>query len=161
PLPPLRARGSDSLLLAQRYIDHFAARAAKAVTGMTPEAAQKLSDYVWPGNVRELANCMERAIALTRYDKVAVEDLPEKIRSYKPSQIIFSADDPRDILPLEEVERRYVLRVFEATGHNRSLTAQLLGMDRKTLYRRLEKFGIAMKAGPSSGRFSPPSSTSS
>ena len=141
PLPPLRARGSDTLLLAQRLIEHFAARAGKPVTGITPEAAQKLNDYAWPGNVRELGNCIERAIALTRYDKVTVEDLPEKIRAYKPSHVIFPAEDPRDIVPLEEVERRYILRVFEAAGHNRSLAAQLLGVDRKTLYRKLEKYG--------------------
>jgi two-component system response regulator HydG len=141
PLPPLRARGSDTLLLAQRFIDHFAARASKPVTGITPEAAQKLNDYSWPGNVRELGNCIERAIALTRYDKLTIEDLPDKVRAYKPSHVIFPAEDPRDIVPLEEVERRYILRVFEAAGHNRSLAAQLLGVDRKTLYRKLEKYG--------------------
>jgi len=141
PLPPLRSRGPDVLLLAQRFIDHFAARAGKPVTGMAAEAAQKLNDYAWPGNVRELASCIERAVALTRYDKLTAADLPEKVRAYKPSHVIFPADNPRDIVPLEEVERRYILRVFEAAGHNRSLAAQLLGVDRKTLYRKLEKYG--------------------
>lgn len=140
-LPPLRGLGSDKLLLAQTFIEHFANRAGKPVTGLTPEAAQKILDYAFPGNVRELGAAIERAVALTRFDKITVDDLPEKMRAYKPAHVVFLADDPRDIVPLEEVERRYILHVFEAAGHNRSLASQLLGVDRKTLYRKLEKYG--------------------
>ncbi|MEZ4299865.1 MAG: sigma 54-interacting transcriptional regulator [Polyangiaceae bacterium] len=141
PLLPLRARGSDKLLLAQRFVEHFAARAGKPVVGLTPEAAQKIDDYAWPGNVRELSNCIERAVALTRCERLTVEDLPEKVRAYKPAQVVFPVEDPREIVPLEEVARRYILHVFEAVGRNRSLASQLLGVDRKTLYRKLEKYG--------------------
>ncbi len=63
-LPPLRARGNDVLLLAQRFLEHFAARSGKRVVGLSPAAAQRLLAYTWPGNVRELQNCVERAVAL-------------------------------------------------------------------------------------------------
>src|SRR6185369_4248370 len=69
-LPPLRARGSDVLLLAQRFLDDFGARAGKRVTGVSTAAAEKLLAYAWPGNVRELSNCMERAVALTQYEQI-------------------------------------------------------------------------------------------
>ena len=78
-LPPLRARGNDVLLLSQRFVEHFAARANKKVVGLSSGAAEKLLAYSFPGNVRELQNCIERAVALTRYEQITVEDLPEKV----------------------------------------------------------------------------------
>jgi len=146
PLPPLRARGGDVLLLAQHLIDRFATHAGKRVVGLSAKAAEKLLAYGWPGNVRELSNCIERAIALTRYEELSVEDLPEKVRSYRPASLVFSADDPSEILPLEEVERRYILRVVDSVGGNRSMAAQLLGVDRKTLYRKLERYAARRDA---------------
>ena len=79
-LPPLRERGTDILLLAQHFIEQFAIRTDKHVSGISNAAAEKLLDYAWPGNVRELRNAIERAVALTQYEKLIVEDLPEKIR---------------------------------------------------------------------------------
>jgi two-component system response regulator HydG len=139
-LPPLRARGSDVLLLAQHYVDHYAARSGKRVTGLSPAAAERLLTYAWPGNVRELQNCVERAVALTQYERIAVDDLPEKIRSYRRSHVLVASDDPSELVPMEEVERRYVLRVIEAVGGNKTLAARILGFDRKTLYRKLERY---------------------
>jgi two-component system response regulator AtoC len=138
-LPPLRARSGDVLVLAQHFLESFAARELKAVTGFTPAAARCLSAYAWPGNVRELRNCIERAIALCRHHEVGVEDLPDRVRSYRPSQVVLSTDDPSEMAPLEEVERRYIARVLEAVGGNKTLAARVLGLDRKTLYRKLEK----------------------
>jgi two-component system response regulator HydG len=140
PLPPLRSRGGDVLLLAQHFIDRFAARAERSVRGLTPEAAARLMDYAWPGNVRELQNAMERAVALARYEQVTVDDLPEKVRKYHRSHVLVASDDPRELVPLEEVERRYILRVLEAVGGNKTLAADTLGLDRKTLYRKLERY---------------------
>ena len=140
-LPPLRARGGDVLLLAQHFIDVHAARAGKRVTALTPVAAEKLIAYRWPGNVRELQNCIERAIALTQQDRVGVEDLPETVRAYKRSHVLIATDDPSELVPLSEVERRYVLRVLEAVGGNKTSAAQILGVTRKTLYRKLEEYG--------------------
>jgi DNA-binding NtrC family response regulator len=137
-VPPLRARGRDVLLLAQRFTRRAAERAGRAVLGLSRGAAEKLLDYAWPGNVRELESCIERAVALARHDEIIVEDLPERIRSYRGSHVIVSGDDPSELVPLEVVERRYVARVLEAVGGNKTLAARVLGLDRKTLYRKLE-----------------------
>jgi two-component system response regulator AtoC len=141
PLPPLRARGTDVLLLAQHYVQSFAAQFGKSVTGISPGAAERLSSYAWPGNVRELQNCIERAVALTGFAEIVVEDLPEKIRNYRRSHVVVASDDPSELVALEEIERRYILRALEALGGNRTLTAQVLGLDRKTLYRKLRGYG--------------------
>lgn len=140
-LPPLRARGTDVLLLAERFVASFAERAGKAVSGLSQQAAEKLLTYRWPGNVRELRNVIERAVALTRYEKLAVEDLPEQVRNYRRTQVYLGGDDPGDLVSMEEVERRYVLHVLQATGGNKTLAARILGFDRKTLYRKLKQYG--------------------
>jgi len=140
-LPPLRARGADVILLATHYLQHFAAQSQKDVHSLDAEAAEKLSAYAWPGNVRELANCMERAVALTRNESIGVADLPEKIRNYRTSHVLVAATDPTELVPMEEVEKRYILRVLEAVGGNKTLAAQVLGLDRKTLYRKLDRYG--------------------
>ncbi|EPX61116.1 Response regulator of zinc sigma-54-dependent two-component system [Cystobacter fuscus DSM 2262] len=139
-LPPLRARGGDCLLLAQHFIEHFAARANKRVTGLGEAVAERLMSYSWPGNVRELRNCIERAVAVTLTERLAVDDLPEKIRAYRASQVVVASLDPSELTTLEEVERRYILRVMEEVKGNKSLAAQILGLDRKTLYRKLDRF---------------------
>jgi DNA-binding NtrC family response regulator len=141
-MPPLRARGTDILLLAQHFLEHFAARSGKHVTGITEEAAGKLLDYAWPGNVRELRNAIERAVALTRYERLVVEDLPAKIRAYRTSQIRFDSDNPTELVSMEEVERRYIRHVLEAAGGNKTLAARILGFDRRTLYRKLAQYGL-------------------
>jgi DNA-binding NtrC family response regulator len=136
-LPPLRARGADILLIAQKAVGEFAERMGRRVTGISTAAAEKLLAYPWPGNVRELRNTVERAVALTQFEKISVEDLPERIRDYRKSYVILSSSDPEELVPLDEVERRYILHVLEAAGGNRSLAARILGLDRKTLYRKL------------------------
>jgi DNA-binding NtrC family response regulator len=142
-VPPLRARTGDALLLAQHFIEGFAARGGKRVTGLARPAAEKLLAYDWPGNVRELQNCMERAVALTRYEQVTLEDLPERVRGWRPSQIVLGSDDPSELAPLEEIERRYILKVLGAVGGNKTEAARVLGLDRKTLYRKLERYGVS------------------
>ena len=139
-LPPLRSRAGDVLPLAQHFLEAFAKRAGKAVTGIAQGAAERLATYAWPGNVRELQNCMERAVTLARFEDIIVEDLPEKIRDYRPSHVIVASDDPAELVPMEEVERRYVRRVLEALGGNKAAAARVLGIERKTLYRKLERW---------------------
>ncbi len=139
-LPPLRARGGDVLLLAQHFVDLHAARAGRSVTGIAPAAAEKLIAYAWPGNVRELQNCIERAVALARGERITVDDLPETVRAYKRSHVLVASDDPSELVSLAEVERRYILRVVEAVGGNKTLAAQTLGVTRKTLYRKLQEY---------------------
>jgi two-component system response regulator HydG len=145
-LPPLRARGKDVLLLCQHFLTRFARQAGKPIKGLSPAAADKLLAYAWPGNVRELQNCMERAVALARFEEIAVDDLPEKIRDFKSSHVLIAASDPTELVPMEEVERRYVARVMEAVGGNKTMAARVLGFDRKTLYRKLERYGIQVEA---------------
>src|SRR5262249_22585988 len=143
-VPPLRARGHDVLELAQHALTRFAAGVAdnkgseRAVTGISPAAAHKLMAYSWPGNVRELFNAIERAVALTQYCELTVDDLPEKVRDYQSSHVLVAGDDPVELPTMEEVERRYVLRVLDAVRGNKALAARILGFDRKTLYRKLE-----------------------
>ncbi len=138
-VPPLRARGSDILLVAQHFLERYAAQSRRPVIGMTSATADKLLTYAWPGNVRELQNCIERAVALAQFDQIGVDDLPEKIRDYKTARISIESNDPSELLPMEEVERRYILKVLEAVGGNKTLAAQVLGFDRRTLYRKLER----------------------
>jgi len=139
-VPPLRLRGHDVLLLAQHFLAQFAARANKPIDGLAPQTAERLLRYAWPGNVRELQNCIERAVALARTTQLLPDDLPERVRDQRSSHVLLTADEPADLVPLEEVERRYVLRVLDVVGGNKKLAAQVLGLDRSTLYRRLERW---------------------
>jgi DNA-binding NtrC family response regulator len=138
-VPPLRARGSDILMLAQHFLERYAAQSRRPVVGMTSAAADKLLTYPWPGNVRELQNCIERAVALAQFEQIGIDDLPEKIRDYKTARISIESNDPSELLPMDEVERRYILKVLEAVGGNKTLAAQVLGFDRRTLYRKLDR----------------------
>jgi two-component system response regulator HydG len=141
-MPPLRARGNDVLELAQHALIRFARAAGKPVTGISAAAAEKILAYDWPGNVRELHNAIERAVALTRYEELTVDDLPEKVRDYRSSHVIVAGDDPEQLPTMDEVERRYVLRVMDRVQGNKALAARILGFDRKTLYRKLERYGV-------------------
>jgi two-component system response regulator AtoC len=143
PLPPLRARGGDVLLLAQHMLRQYAAVFDKKVMGLSPAAAERLVGYDWPGNVRELGNCLERAVALAHFEEIQVEDLPDKIRSRSaPRSTNINANELPELLTLEEVERRHTLRVLEACKDNRTDAAKILGLDRKTLYRKLLRWGM-------------------
>jgi DNA-binding NtrC family response regulator len=141
-LPPLRARGGDVLLLAQHFITRLAEPMNKTVKGFSSTVAERLLGYSWPGNVRELQNCIERAIALARFEELTVEDLPPKVRDYKPSFVVVATEDPTDLVTMEEVERRYIQRVMEAVGQNKTQAAKTLGFDRTTLYRKLERYKL-------------------
>jgi DNA-binding NtrC family response regulator len=139
-LPPLRARGNDILLLAQNFIADLAQRFGKSVTGLAEPAARRLLTYPWPGNVRELRNVIERAVALTAHDRITVQDLPESLQKPGGDLPLTGAPlDPLSLLPLAEMERRYIDQVLDQVGGNRTLAARILGVDRKTLYRKLKE----------------------
>ncbi len=142
-LPPLRARGNDVLLLAQHFVEHFAGRTGKAVKGVAPATAQKLLAYAWPGNVRELQNCIERAVVLTNLDQLGVDDLPEKLRAGPSAPLLVSGDDAGELVTMEEIEKRYIKRVLEVTAGNKTVAARVLGFDRTTLYRKMERYGFS------------------
>jgi DNA-binding NtrC family response regulator len=140
-VPPLRARGNDVLLLAQHFLESAATRSGKAVVGFSAHAAERLMAYPWPGNVRELHNAVEHAVALTPYDRIVPEDLPQRIREYRQSQFVIPGENPAELLPMHEVERQYILKVLEAVGGNKTLAARVLGFDRRTMYRKLDRYG--------------------
>jgi DNA-binding NtrC family response regulator len=138
-LPPLRTRDNDILLLAQHFITELAQRFGKSVTGLAEPAARRLLLYSWPGNVRELRNVIERAVALTGHDRITVQDLPDQLQKPggKPS-VINTLDAPLSLVPLAEMERRYIGQVLDHVDGNRTLAARILGVNRKTLYRKLK-----------------------
>ncbi len=141
PLPPLRMRGNDVLALATHFLRAHAARTEKGVPTLAPEAAARLLAHGWPGNVRELQNVIERAVALCRGTEIGPDDLPERLRAAPPLGTTESfVPTVSEALPtLEEVERRYVDHVLATYGGNKAVAARVLGIGRKTLYRKLER----------------------
>jgi two-component system response regulator HydG len=109
---------------------------------LSAAVARRLLGHAWPGNVRELQNCMERAVAVSRGNEIALGDLPDSIvDQYQPSHPelfgVELSDVPESIPTMEEVERRYIRHVLTAVHGNKTLAAQCLGFDRRTLYRKL------------------------
>ena len=145
-VPPLRDRPSDVLLLSAHFLKNFAEAGGKPALTLSTSAAAKLTAYSWPGNVRELENCIERGVALAHFDQLTIEDLPEKIRAYQVERFVVSADDASEVVPMDHVEERYVKRVLSLMGGNKSKTADMLGFDRRTLYRKLQRYEAAAKA---------------
>ena len=141
-VPSLRDRGGDVVELATRFLGQVAERTRTARLKLSHEVAQKLLSYPWPGNVRELENCIERAVVVARFDEIVIDDLPEKVQAHHPNRFVVAANDATEIVPLVEVERRYVLRVLALCDGNKVRAAQALGLDRKTLYRKLARFGV-------------------
>jgi two-component system, NtrC family, response regulator HydG len=138
-VPPLRERQSDVLQLAQHFIERASARASHPVKGLAPAAAAKLLAYDWPGNVRELENCIESAVALTRSDELAVEDLPVKVRQFQTQRVVLAAETAEDLVSLEELNQRYLGKVLGLLSGNKTRAAKTLGVDRRTLYRMLSR----------------------
>ena len=136
-LPPLRARGSDLLLLANHLVQRICVRLDRPRLGIPPAFAQALMAYDWPGNVRELNNAMERAVALATTDQLSAVDLPDRVRTRDVRAIRATPDE---LVTAEEAERRHVLRVLEAVSGNKKAAAEVLQMDRSTLYRKLDRW---------------------
>jgi two-component system response regulator HydG len=141
-VPPLRLRERDVLLLAEHFISASAQRNQKEILGLRPAAAESLLRYDWPGNVRQLQNWMERAVTLARNRWIDLPDLPEKVSSGPPPPLPPKGEPAPlvdDLPSLAELEARYVRHVLSVAEGNKSRTAQILGISRKTLYRKLEQ----------------------
>lgn len=138
-IPPLRRRGTDILLLARKFVGDFAAKLGKQVTGLADSTAKLLLGYEWPGNVRELRNAMEHGVVMTLFDRIVPEDLPQKIQSRTVRSQFWESQAHAELMPLEEMTARYIAYVMKMTKGNQTLAAQVLNIDRKTLYRRLQK----------------------
>jgi DNA-binding NtrC family response regulator len=138
PVPPLRARSGDVLVLAKYILEKISARTSKPLARIDDEASRKLADYDWPGNVRELENCLERAVAICAGGHITDADLPEKVRQFESSRELSMSASVFELIPLDAMERRYVRQVLGRVGGNKTHAARILGIDRRSLYRRLE-----------------------
>ena len=135
-VPPLRERPEDVEPLAQHFLRRYAARMKKELHGLEPAALELLRSYHWPGNVRELENLIERAVILAPGPLLSADLLP--VGSRKPA-VLQAAETP--LVPLDQVERQHILAVFKQTGCHKSNTAEILGISRKTLDRKLAEYG--------------------
>jgi DNA-binding NtrC family response regulator len=135
-LPPLRDRSEDILLLAEYFL-----RRHGGDRGLSEAAAAALQRYDWPGNVRELENALERAVVVGRGGEIEAAALPARIVE-PPSAPIVSAAPPANPT-LEVIERAYILWVLQAEGGNKARAAEVLGIDPSTLYRKLNRYGVA------------------
>ncbi len=135
-LPPLRDRREDVPLLAEHFLRRYAQRNGKAISRLSDEAMALLVDYPWPGNIRELEHCIERAVTLAGGSVLTPEDLAPELRTSLETTL------HRGSPTLEEVKRRYLAHVLGETGGNISRAASILGIDRRSLYRMLHRYGI-------------------
>ena len=136
-LPPLRDRGADLELLADHFLARYAEAYGRSVAGFTPAARERMQAYGWPGNVRELQHTVERAVILTDGDTVGEGDL-QLSASASPVENRLAVDS----LDLEEIERAAVRRALTKHAGNITHAADELGLTRKSLYRRIEKYGL-------------------
>ncbi|MBC8418751.1 MAG: sigma-54 dependent transcriptional regulator [Pseudomonadota bacterium] len=142
-VPALRERSEDIPLLAGHFLTMFAEKNHKGLKGFSPQAMDRLLRYHWPGNVRELMNAVERAVVLSRYEYIDEEDLPFAIKDGLAGD---TASFPPRIaesgLLLEDMERETILKTLESTAGNKSEAARRLGITRKTLHKKLKKYGV-------------------
>ncbi len=140
-LPPLRDRRDDVPLLAFYFLKKFALAMGKPVDDITPEALALLARYDYPGNVRELANLLERGVALARGGLLEAGHLPESLRSLTV-RVASPPSTPAELSSLEANEAAHIARVLEYTGGNRNQAADILGIDRVSLWRRIKRYGL-------------------
>ena len=144
-VPPLREHPEDIRVLAQHYLRVYGAKNGRKLEGFTGEAIDRLEAYAWPGNVRELENLIERSVLLARKDRIDAEDLPEEVMGVKRP--------PRDAIleligtPLADIEQRLLVETLRITGGNKTQAAKLLGIDVRTVARKLERRGDDLAEG--------------
>ncbi|HQL32540.1 MAG TPA: sigma-54 dependent transcriptional regulator [Treponemataceae bacterium] len=148
-VPPLRERKDDLPLMITSFVHEFAEENGKKIEGMDPKARSALYAYDWPGNVRQLRNCIESAVVMTSGTVITLDDLPPSIRS--------GAEVPSLLIPvgvtMAEAEKQVILQTLSANSGNKSKTAEILGIGRKTLHRKLDEYGVvsAPDGGDGSG----------
>jgi len=142
-LPPLRERIGDIPLLAEHFLENHCRRTERKILGFQDDAMRVLQGCAWPGNVRQLENVIERAVILTKNATLAVDDLPENMRSVEAG-----GDGDGQMLPLkralEKPEREIIMRALRTFGGSRQATAEALGINRTTLYKKMKRFSIEM-----------------
>jgi DNA-binding NtrC family response regulator len=136
-LPSLTERAEDIPLLTWHFVQKYSQAFNKPITDIHPQAMQILTCYSFPGNVRELENIIERAVALSDSKQIRIQDLPPDLQRLELNTL-----EGEGLIPLLELEKRYILKVLEKTNYNKGLTAQILGIPRTTLWRKLKAFGL-------------------
>ena len=150
-LPPLRERKQDIPLLMDHFLRELTERHGRGPVAVDPDAQHRLLSYDWPGNIRELQNVLERALVLAEQDVIGPEHLPAEVRpgggpaealAPEPGDSGSAGPEPNALLSLEEIERRHVMRVLEATGGSREEASRILGISRRTLTRMVQRWGL-------------------
>ena len=143
-VPPLRDRIDDIPLLAGYFLEAYADKNRKQIKGFSPVAMDMLLKYGWPGNVRELENAVERAVILSAGDYITEKEFPLSIVTDYSGDLEAGTPYVRngEVRSLEAIEKQAVLAAIEASNGNKSEAARLLGINRKTLYKKLKAYGV-------------------
>jgi DNA-binding NtrC family response regulator len=139
-LPPLRTRPGDIALLAEAFLKRAAEERGEPMRALTPDALEAMRRYAWPGNVRELENALERAAILAKGDSIPLSALPERVVEPKVDPLV--SDTAQTNPTLDTIERAYIMWVLDNEGGNKARTADILGIDSSTLYRKLSRYGL-------------------
>ena len=137
-VPPLRERKDDIPLLIAKFVEEFAEENGKVISGIDARAKSAMYNYNWPGNIRELRNCIESAVVMASGEEITLEDLPPTVSKAAAEQSISIPANST----LDDAEKIIILQTLAANKNNKSKTAELLGIGRKTLHRKLEEYGI-------------------
>lgn len=138
-LPSLSERAEDIPLLANHFVAKYAATMQKSVSGLAPDALRVLQEYAFPGNVRELENIIESAVVMCSGDTIQVGNLPEELLELRVQQLKELCPRFGALQPLKELEQEYIEWVLQQTGNNKTRTAEILGIDRASLWRKLQR----------------------
>jgi two-component system, NtrC family, response regulator HydG len=136
---PLRERAFDIPLLVEHFVDKLAEKNGVPPLNVLPETLAVLTAYAWPGTARELESVIERAVALATGPSLSPDDLPDRIRQ-DAQAVTLIANAKANRMTLQELEREYILEMLRVTGNNKSRAAEILGVDRRTLHRKLDDY---------------------
>jgi DNA-binding NtrC family response regulator len=145
PLPPLRERREDVQPLVEHFLKKSSLRMKKSVTRISPESLKLLVDYDWPGNVRELENVIERGVILARTETLTPKELPLWKKEREVIAALPAATEDLPLVSLENMEREVIARTLAGTGFHKSRSADILGISRRTLDRKIAEYGIAVE----------------
>jgi len=140
-LPPLRERAEDIPVLIEHFMRKFSEQIHRKLEGIEPEALDALTNYHWPGNIRELEHAIERAVLLGKEARIGLQDFPPSLVA-RNDHVLPLADAIAKSYTLKDLEKEYIMRVMETVGGNKTEAAKTLGVDRTTLYRKLEEYKV-------------------
>ena len=143
-LPPLRERREDIPALAHFFLRKYAEANGKDIGGFSPDVLARFEAYAWPGNVRELENAIERVVAVSNHPIALFEDLPAHLHASTGDAEPIVRLTPDSLVSLDELTKQHLGRVLAATHGNKKRAAEILGVDRRTLYRMLDRYGLPM-----------------